>query len=237
MEEEGAASFAAQRLEGLEEFTKDVPSKEKPNEELFHTLRAYEPTKAYESDPGVRQFAPTEQSAVRPLPEIVRSDMERAVHTVEFGVWPEIRRAWAVMDTRLVIWDYMTESDEVVLPADASPKAGATTDFTLDRTICCVGLVPPRPAAFDDGLVKVRLFRSAGATNLPRACATGTCAGSARPCLALLPSACPLRRPCARCGHAKLAWLIGSLPGRPLSGVQPRRALLAAPRFRIVTFA
>jgi hypothetical protein len=108
----------------------------------------------YVTDPQIRHFVDPTGVRFRPLPTIVQDFLQGTVQPVKFGVWAEIGRAWAILDTRIIIWDYRRESNVLELPAAASSKPGRTEELALDQHICCAGLVPPRPGAFD-GTVKV----------------------------------------------------------------------------------
>lgn len=103
---------------------------------------------------GIRHVVHADEALARPLPPPVRDALNGAASRLELGLWTEIGRAWAIIDTRLVIWDYTSDARELVLPADACPVPGASEDFALDRNLGCVGLVVPRVGAFD-GTVKV----------------------------------------------------------------------------------
>lgn len=140
----------------------------------------------YVTDPQIRHFVEPDDVRFRPLPLVVQDFLQAAVQPVKFGVWAEIGRAWAILDTRVIVWDYRQDGHILELPTAAVCKPGRTEEFALDQHICCVGLVPPRPGAFD-GKVKVSngfvnaqvavVCRNHGClyamTQAPRACRAG----------------------------------------------------------------
>lgn len=88
------------------------------------------------------------------LPDIVRRFVAGSTRQVRLGVWPEIGRAWAIVDTRLVVWRYDTGDDVIVLPDECEAEDdGTVTRF--DQRVMCAGLVVPRPNTFP-GRIRVR---------------------------------------------------------------------------------
>jgi hypothetical protein len=141
-----AASYAASRL--VESFARDTD----PSFDVVQQHKASDA--AYFNEPRLKQFVEADEVGTRPLPKEVQEYMATVTRPVRLGVWPEIRRAWAILDTRFVVWHYVQEGDVCRLPADAVTASSVADEFAIDQRILCANLVVPRPGAFP-GSVKV----------------------------------------------------------------------------------
>lgn len=63
------------------------------------------------------------------------------------GIFPEIQRAWAILDNRLLLWKYSTTASSA--SASGAPSVPRVTEYKEPRqAILAVGLLKPKPGVF-----------------------------------------------------------------------------------------
>lgn len=92
----------------------------------------------------VSPWAPVERQRVLSIPDAVIEASSSAETFASQGLFPEIERAWIVIDTRLYLWNYL----------DASSDAFESYEHP-ERVIQAVGLVRPKPGVFIDSIQHV----------------------------------------------------------------------------------
>lgn len=103
----------------------------------------------------VNPWAPIDRQQVWSIPDAVIEASSSAETFAAQGLFPEIERAWIVIDTRLYLWDYL----------DASSDAFESYEHP-DRVIQAVGLVRPRSGVFIESIQHVLVLCTSASVTL-----------------------------------------------------------------------
>lgn len=103
----------------------------------------------------VSPWAPLERKRVWSIPDAVIEASSSAQTYASQGLFPEIERAWIIIDTRLYLWNYL----------DASQSAFESYEHP-ERVIQSVGLVPPRAGVFIESIKHVLVICTSTSVSL-----------------------------------------------------------------------
>lgn len=103
----------------------------------------------------VNPWAPIDRQRVLSIPDAVIEASSSAETFAAQGLFPEIERAWIVIDTRLYLWNYL----------DASSDAFESYEHP-DRVIQAVGLVRPKSGVFLDSIQHVLVLCTSASVTL-----------------------------------------------------------------------
>lgn len=103
----------------------------------------------------ISPWAPLERRRVWGIPDAVIEASSSAETFASQGLFPEIERAWIVIDTRLYLWNYL----------DASQSAFESYEHP-ERVIQSVGLVKPKAGVFIDSIKYVLVICTSSSISL-----------------------------------------------------------------------
>lgn len=103
----------------------------------------------------ISPWAPLERKRVWSIPDAVIEASSSAQTYASQGLFPEIERAWIIIDTRLYLWNYL----------DASQSAFESYEHP-ERVIQSVGLVQPRAGVFIESIKHVLVICTSTSVSL-----------------------------------------------------------------------